>query len=326
MQKVNSWESEFRKKRFYENQRQKREKDSLQKPIRRELPTTIAVMLDMEGTCDNIDDEKASLFVKQLEYIRKKCSADRALICISTHAMDSEKMKEPLGILNRNLSEKIEIGLNFFYGGTYNYQKEEEIWEGNDFNYNKAATFTNYYCNNFLEKNKWFAIIDDGISEDAFKEYKDKQPMTICRPSQSKIEQEKQNFTNLATKTFGFDGVVELLDTYIEWTKDLPYEKLLESQRNMLYHLSGYDLNNHTKNRDYSFLLRYFNEGYADEDDYKDTLMWLGFTAFKKPCTSEEIDHLSKLLDLMNDKFQQENQEETLASIKVIQKRIESQN
>jgi len=323
MKKIDSWQSEFRKVRFYENQQKAKEKESLKKPIHQQIPTTIAVMLDIEGTCDHIDDKKASLFVKQLELIRKKYKADRAIISMSTHAADSIKMKEPLDILNRNLSEKIEIGLNFFYGGIYDYQKDEELWEENSFNLDKAKTFTDYYCSNFVEKNQWFAIIDDGISEDTFKKYKDKQPMTVCRPSQSKTED--KNFTNLAVKTVGFAGVVELLDTYIELTKDLPYEKLLETQRNMLSHLSSYELNNHTKNRDYSFLLRYFNEGYADEDDYKDTLMWIDFTAFKQPCTEKEKSHLSEILNLMNDKFQQENQEEQLANIKILQKKIESQ-
>lgn len=125
MKNRDSWNSQYRKRRFYERQELKQEilKDSDDNCAH--IPKTIAVMLDLDGTTDFIDDEKAKLFMKQLEIIRRKFGAKLATISISTHYRDSSRMKDTLDILARNLSKNIKLGISFYYGGIYDYDKKK---------------------------------------------------------------------------------------------------------------------------------------------------------------------------------------------------------
>ena len=324
MRKQDSWTSEFRKKRFYERQYLKKQKQFSENSYMREslwsVPKTIAVMLDLDGTTDFIDDEKAALFIRQLEIIRKKFGAELGTISISTHYRDSNKIKNVLDIFSRNLSENIEIGFSFYYGGIYNYDKDMDEPQGYDFNSSKVRTFDNYYISNFSVRNQWFAIIDDGISEDTYKKYQNSRPMLLCRPSKRDNDVAKNNFMSIATKTKGFDGVLESLDTYIDSIKHLSPEQILETQRNMMTHLSSWELSDKIRNRNYSFVERYFKEGYADEADYSDGLTWIILTHAKQIPTETELMQLRNIVGIIYEKFQADNDEQKLEKIKQLQK------
>ena len=69
-------------------------------------------------------------------------------------------MIEVLDILSRNLNKHTKIGINFFYGGKYNYDKKESITEDYSFNRDKVKTFYSYYVSALGKDNKFFAIID----------------------------------------------------------------------------------------------------------------------------------------------------------------------
>ena len=56
-------------------------------------------MLDLDGTSDFINDEKAKIFINQLNTLRLKFGASHATICISTHYDNPDKMIEVLDIL-----------------------------------------------------------------------------------------------------------------------------------------------------------------------------------------------------------------------------------
>ena len=73
MKKQDSWSSQYRKNKFYEN-RNKVKDVKITKPFFKENanPQSIAILLDLEGTTDNINSESKELFLKQLEYLRKK--------------------------------------------------------------------------------------------------------------------------------------------------------------------------------------------------------------------------------------------------------------
>lgn len=319
MKKVDSWSSEYRKKKFYDNQRYKKEKNFFEgwsKPI----PKTISVMLDLEDTCDYIDDDKAAYFIKQLDEIRKQFCADYATISISTHYDSSDSMREVLDILSRNLTKNVKIGMNFYYGGRYDYENDVDIYEAYNFNSRKVETFKDYCVDDIGTKNQWFAIIDDSVYEDTYKSFQNKHPMVVCRPSQTKVNSNNINFMNLATETKGFDGVIEMMDEYMKSIKSLTRSNVLAKQKFMLRHLSSYELTKKIRDREYEFLVRYFSEGYADEDDYNDTLTWLGFTISLDECFKKDLDNLKGLLKLLMNKFKENEDYTKINSIKVFEK------
>lgn len=232
------WVSEYKRKKFFEGQKLKKEKEFLKSFDTNndfEIPKTIAVMLDLDGTCDSINDEKAKIFIAQLEILRKKFQAKLATISISTRYDNSDKMQEVLEILSRNLSNYVKLGINFFYGGIYDYDKKEEVSQAYGFNRNKVKTFVSYYVDSIGMNNQWFAIIDDVISDDIYSKYKNSHPMLVCRPSQhDEGSLSKNNFMSVSTTTKGIDGVIEILDLYIESIRYLSPIRIMEIQRNMI--------------------------------------------------------------------------------------------
>lgn len=328
MQKEYGWVSEYKRKKFLEGHKlKKKDLKSFDTNNDFEIPKTIAVMLDLDGTCDFINDEKAKIFISQLEILRKKFGAKLATISISTHYDNSDKMREVLEILSRNLSGCIKIGINFFYGGIYDYDKKEEILQEYNFNRDKVKTFDSYYVNNVAMNNQWFAIIDDSISDDTYKKYKNKHPMLVCRPSQhDKDSLSMNNFMSLSTTTQGIDGVIEILNLYIESIKYLSPVKIIETQKNMLTHLSSLDLIKKIINRDYIFLEKYFKEGFADEADYKDSLNLLIYTNNLQNPSKDELIYLREILGLMSEHFQKTNATENIEKILKFQKVFETNN
>lgn len=328
MKKQDSWSSQYRKNRFYKRQKEKRDKLERDKYFGQNsflgpIPTEIAVMLDLDGTSNNIDDEKAAVFVKQLEFIRKKFKADSCKICISTHYDNPSRMKRVLDVLSRNLLENVKIGINFFYGGTYDYEddkieypKEERrksvfysihffalddcyIYEEETFNSDKVSTFSKYYLDEY-SNNLWFAIIDDGIEESVYKKYKDTHPMLLSRPSRSNTDVALNNFMSIASTKPGMEGVIESLNIYIDSIKRLTPEHIFRKQQEMMVHLSSNEVIDKVKERNYIFLERYFKSGLADKDDYNDTLIWLYYTNVNNKPDREELKQIKRILDIIS--------------------------
>lgn len=353
MKKEDSWSSEFRKKRFYENKEIKsikkwdkdfREGNSILYNPLWNYDITIAVMLDLDGTCDNIDDNKASVFIQQLELLRKKFDADYCTISISTHADNPKKIIGVLDILNRNLTENIKIGTSFYYGGKYIYDTKSDIYVHPSFNYRKIDTFISYYVeptkpksvpnlsffqpryvgpakpkpisslsissdnydeqtssdfNSVSFRNKWFAIVDDCIDENTYKKFQKSHPMLLARPSQHYHESYNDNFMSISTTTDGFDGVIEIFDKYIDSINNLDRNEILDTQKNMITHLSWYELKNKILNKDYIFIERYFREGYADFDDYRKILNKIDLMISNLERNNSEELQLRKLYSLI---------------------------
>lgn len=334
MQKKDSWDSEFRKKRFYERQRIKKRKKYLEQhndniflkehkviPCDNSLfkkTKQIAIMLDLEGTSEKMNEKTAEVFVKQLDFIRKKFKADVGTISISTQARDSIKMQNILNILEHHTTDKIKIGLCFYYGGIYDFDEKMDDLQEFGFNANKVSTFASFYLRDFLIENMWFAIIDDEISEDVYKNYQNKQPMLVVRPSKNECDLVYNSFMNIATKTKDFDGVIECLNIYINSIKNLTPEQVLEKQKNMICHLSSSELYRKVRHKhDYSFLERYFREGYADVADYQDALTWLGFTEIVE-CSTEELLQIKSILTMIRNKYEKEENSLTLKKVKEV--------
>ena len=280
---------------------------------------TIAVLLDLEGTSDFIDDQKAQIFIQQLDVIRQKFGAELGTISISTHFCDSNVMRDVLEILARNTTDNIKIGYNFYYGGIYDFTQRIDIPQRYGFNEDKVATFDSFYVNNIEFENQWFALIDDRMSETEFKKYQNSHPMLLCRPSQHKTELKYNCFMNVSTTINGFDGVLEAFDIYIDSISGLTPSQVLETQKNMLVHLSSHELADKIMKRDYLFVDRYFREGYADETDYRDALSWISFTNTRKTPTKEELVQIRKVLELIAQNYQINNDENGIERVKKIQ-------
>lgn len=148
---------------------------------------TISVMLDASGTSNRIDDQSAQIFIRQLEKIRLQFEADIGTISISTSFEEPESIKYILDTLYRNLTGNIVIGLNFLAGATYDYEKYDLDNQGISFNSNKVATFDKYYISNPEYDNQWFALIDDMLCDDVYRQYRDTYPMFVVDQPRAKV-------------------------------------------------------------------------------------------------------------------------------------------
>lgn len=198
--------------------------------------------------------------------------------------------------------------------------KKKDIAQNYSFNSNKVSTFDDYYVSSVGVDNQWFAIIDDNISEDIYKKYQICHPMLLCRPSQPQYELAKNCFMSISTMTNGFDGVLESFNTYINFIKDLSPEQILETQRNMITHLSCGELIAKIRKRNYAFIERYFTEGHADDADYKDTLNCIAYT-YSDPTPSKiELVQLQNILEIISKKFESSNNKEIVEKIRKLQR------
>lgn len=286
----------------------------------------IAVMLDLERTSEDITEKTAEIFIKQLEFIRHKFLAEEGRISISTHYGESDKIQKVLNILAKHTTDTIKIGLSFYYGGIFDYEKQLDLEQGYSFNRNKIKTFEMFYMDSSTVTNEWFAIIDDGISEEEYKYYQNKQPSFFCRPSKNEYDLKYNSFMNIATTTKGMSGVIESLDNYIKSIENLSPEQILEKQKNMICHLSGSDLVNKIRNREYKYLEQYFKEGFADKADYSDTLTWLEITNLKMIPTKEEREQIKRILALIEEYYQYEEETQSLAKLRILRSTLFNEN
>lgn len=306
--KKDSWDSQFRKKRFYENQRRKALKENFDiSPVNCFLrdrtvpiiPRSIAIMLDLEGTCNKIKDEEARLFLKQVDTIRKQFGNQKAYICISTHSSSSKDIKRVFDILNKYISDDIILNISFVFGGVYDYKYDSVTPMGFCFNAKKVQTFTDYYLNDRNLNIGWFAVIDDKLSEDIYKSYQRLIPMVGLKPSGKKDEY-YNNFMYRTTDTDNFSGVIELMQKYIEDIKGMNLDKVLDEQEKMKRHLSSWELNELIRNCQFRSIIEYLNSGMADEFDFKNTYVTL-MLFYQKGLGRQYDDYITELLKILEE-------------------------
>ena len=261
-------------------------------------PKNIPILLDLDSACNFINDNNIILFIKQLTFLKKKFKADTVTISLSTHKDNFDKIKEISEMISPKLSKNIKIGLSFYYGGIYNYNKKSNIPIDNEFNSNKLDTFNFYYTNCFNNDTVFFAIFDATIDKNIYKRYQNELPMLLGRPSQSNIEE--NNFMNINTTTQSFNGVIEILNTYINSIKHIHHDNILDIQKDMMTHISSYELKNKVIEKNFNFIFRYFNEGYADKDDYTDILFYIEFFIPNMNISTEELLIIRKILSLIS--------------------------
>lgn len=216
-------------------------------------------------------------------------------------------------MIEPKLSKNIKIGLSFYSGGIYDYNKKSNIPMDNDFNSNKVDTFNFYYTNCFNKDTVFFAIFDATVDKNIYKRYQNELPMLLGCPSQNKVEE--NNFMNINTTTLGFNGVIEILNTYINSIKHIHHENILDMQKNMMTHLSSYELKNKVKEKNFNYIFRYFNEGYADKDDNDDCidiLYYIEFYISNINLSKEELSMIQNILSQISLKLKEKNTTSTI--------------
>ena len=222
--------------------------------------SAIAIMLDVQGTIDDIKEDTARIFMQQLQELRRKYKAEKVIINLSSHMSSKEGLIPYLEILHRTLSPNIILGTSFYLFGTYNYEKGEDVYKGLGYNLKKEEVFEN--C---LDSKKYdricMGLIDDSISPNYIAKFQHKEPIFIIRPSQKGEEKlQKDNLMCHSTQTKGFDGVLEGMDSYLHSIKDIPFEKIVEEQIRVLLPIDEEEVANLCDKRNFSLLYRYLME------------------------------------------------------------------
>jgi hypothetical protein len=284
------------------------------------LDNSIAVMLDLEGTSNDINSESASIFIKELDTIRKILGAKYCYICLSTHSGSIDKVKNILNCISKFTNKNIIIGRSFLYGSSYDFDSDILNNEGCFFNTNKIETFKKYYLNDNNFNNIWFAIIDDSLAIDTYLKYKDIHPCLFIKPGSNGIS----CFMNRITSIYGFDGVIRELDGYIKDIKKYNLLDVMTKQIELIGYVSSGDLLNKVYSHDFVFLSKYLDSAYAKSEDYYDIVNWINL--IKDDIDESEIDNLVKLFDIINNNLDNKDSLNTLKELELSLKNRISNN
>ncbi len=309
--KKDSWDSQYRKKRFYEKQaikalkkeNQAFEKDSFISVLRSEpkvIPKSIAIMLDLDGTSNWMNESSAEIFMKQIDLLRKRFGNQKAYICISTHSSTPNNIKKVLDELNKFATDGIILGYSFYYGGLYDYQTDVSYYRSVPFNLNKIETFSDFYLNDENLNIGWFAIADDSLTGDVIKEYQYSKPMVGLKPVH--YSKKDNNFMFRSTDTDNIMGVIELLDDYIKDTQDMDYDDVLEKQRKMVIYISPWECNKLIQKRQFDILFKYLQSDIASKEDCKGIYNWLVNENSLTPFESMYQSYIVKILGILSEK------------------------
>ena len=309
MKKKDSWDSEFRKRRFYYNKEKKALKifgkeqlevfPSVLTSSRVSVPKSIAIMLDLDGTSNHIDAETAEIFIKQVDTLRKQFGGEKAFICISTHAHGPEPIKRVLDELAVFVNDDIVLGNSFYFGGVYEYGTDTCYNMSGLFNMKKIQTFQDHYLKSENLNIGWFALIDDTISNTVYKTFQYDKPMVVMKPGCSSISK-YNNFMNRETCTDNFAGVIEMMDTYIKDIREMDLWDVLDKQEMMISHLSDFEIHELVKNRRFSELLRYLQSDMTDKEDFKRTYKWLMVENSLEPFGKNYESYVEEILEVLS--------------------------
>lgn len=310
-----SWVSPRKQRQFLERTQNKKKENHYEPFYMQPLPLNpkvgaIAVMLDIDGTTDNIDDTKATLLMQYFDWLRIKFEAEVCFISVSTHYDDTYRIKRLLEVLSHNLTTNIVLDVNFFMSGTYDYETDSTWTITPYYNLDKIRTFLTYYKNKGDYQMNWFGFFDDNLDEFADEQFQNSMPALIGRPTARKGDD--RNMMNISTTTRGIEGVLEILANYIDRIKDMTKAEVLECQRNIIYHLPSNILEKKIARRQFAFLEKYFKEGYADDADYEDTVYSLAVMIHIGHLTLEELRHIENTLDFIIEYLKSKNRSNTL--------------
>ena len=270
----------------------------------------IVIMLDLQGTLDEMTDENTQIFIAQLNQLRTKFAAQKALINISTHIdIPSKTLDKYMTILDHNLIPHIILDDATYLFGTYNfYTKECQPLKDGQNNYNKTDIFEQRYLNNPSYDIVWLGLVDDSLNPKYYCKFQNLLPMAEFIPSQINDANKKyDNLMSISTMTFGFLGVIECLNTYLNNIKDISPTQLLESQKRIISHLEPSDIILLFHNKRYQDILDYLKAGKIDTNDYKEIMQKLHLLLTTTKLTNPELTIIKEIYNHINNYLNPEN-------------------
>lgn len=295
------WVSPYQDKDYIKSQTKEEDIDE------DERKTAVAIMLDLQDTLDGIDDEKAQIFMEQLNRLRLKYNADKIIINLSSHMNTPNGLISYLEILHRNLKPNIILDDAAYLSGTYNYETGVDDFKGFGYNLRKTSVFEEKY---FREYNVvCHGIIDDSVSSDYIKDFKDKKPVFIIRPSLLNEEElSKDNMMCHSTLTEGFLGVLECMDSYLSVIENIPSSDIVKMQSEELIHLSALEVKNSCINKNFDLVLRYVIEGKLDDDDYERVARELVWSLKADSLTTDDLNKIRGIIEALNNYLDKNNE------------------
>ena len=252
----------------------------------------LAIMLDLQGTLDDMTDETAQIFMEQLTKLKIKFSAHKVLLNISTHTdLPSPTLDKYMTILDHNLKPNIILDEATYLFGTYNfYTKRYNPLPNNQNNYNKTEIFEKRYLKNPKYDVIWFGLVDDALNPNYYRKFQNNMLMAEFIPSLRKTEDKKyDNLMSISSLTPGFLGVIECFNTYLDHLKDIPSHSLEEAQKAILPYLDKSDITTLFYNKRYKDILTSLIANKIDQEDYKDIMRELHLTLSASEITTEEL-------------------------------------
>lgn len=205
----------------------------------------VAIMLDLQGTLDGLEEENAKIFMHQVECLVDLFKADKAILVLSSHVYTPKPFYKSIDLLEKVHSSKVQLGICNYLNGDYNPETREVRMIEPMYNVNKFQVFSNVYLTNkdVEEKNiVFFAVVDDEADITIAKTYQNQLPLFISRPSQINAQKLlEDNFMCYSTYTKGFDGVIETLKKYLENINGLSEEEIFWYQKREDFSLSYFE-------------------------------------------------------------------------------------
>lgn len=256
----------------------------------------IVVMLDLQGTLDGINDSSAHVFMQQVEQLRNKFSASEALLFISSQAEDERELHEGISCLKRNLLSNIKLDDCYYLNGYVNPYTMESV-SVSGINGDKLSVLQGKYFGK--EELKFVGIIDDNILAMSVLPFQNVCPMVHIYPSQRCEEYLDTSFFSYGTMTYGFNGVVECIASYLKTIQNLDTNEIFTCQKQDLVLISCILAIQLLRDKRYKELRRYVEADKVCRDGYGTFAYSIGNVLYQKEYSAEEKEDLFVIAQLV---------------------------
>ncbi len=262
----------------------------------------IAIMLDLQGTIDDMTDETTQIFMEQLTKLKTKFNVHQVLLNISTHTdLPSPTLDKYMSILANNLKPHIILDEATYLFGTYNfYTKECNPLPNQQNNYNKTEVFESRYLDNPQYDVIWFGLVDDYLNPNYFRKFQNHRLMAEFIPSLHDENNKKyDNLMSISSLTPGFLGVIECFATYLNYIKDMTSNSIAETQKALIPYLNDSDIKFLIYNHRYHDIIKYLKSHKINIEDYQVIIRELHLTLEILELTSEELSSIKEIYKLV---------------------------
>lgn len=223
---------------------------------------TIPILLDVQGTLENMNNENIDTFMNQIKCLIQNFQADQAFLIISSLATDPNELIPYMNLLRKHLMPQILLENCYYLNGMIDAETNEVTEICSMYNYNKFLVFEETYLLN-QEQNTpvMFLVADDEILNSAARKYQNQMPVCFLRASQ--VTEERLREDNLmihSSFTKGFDGVVELLSQYLTHIQSLNCREVVKCQQTECFTLNYYEIIAALEEKNYDLILEHLKQ------------------------------------------------------------------